>query len=116
MRYKANHYMVLPDGKTEINAGEEFDYDGDVSPFEELVEVVMFEATHDTPLNDEQQPDEEELIRKRGKELKINNYHNMGIENLKKRIELEEARLAANQAKNAETEAQNADEGENGND
>ena len=121
MRYKANHNLLLPDGVTEISAGEEFEYDGDVSGFSDIVDPVGTpeikpEGTgNNVPEGTEGACNESELyIRARAKGLKINNYHNMGIDKLKQRIveaeKLESARNIAQQAIDAGTEEGKADD------
>lgn len=42
-KLKANHDLLLPDGKTHIKAGETFEYDGDFSSFASVVEEVRAE-------------------------------------------------------------------------
>jgi len=93
MKYKSNHNLLLPDGKTEVKAGEVFEYDGDISSFAGIIEpVIEPKAKEKAPKNDEnpetkaKEATEEELIRLRGKELKIKNAHNLNIETLKAKI------------------------------
>lgn len=103
MKYKSNHNLLLPDGKTEVEAGEVFEYDGDISSFESIIEpVIEPEAKEEAPANDENPNNDpegkeapaafgleglsDEEIRAQGKAWKIKNYHSMGIENLKKKI------------------------------
>ncbi len=40
-KLKANHDLLLPDGKTNIKAGETFEYEGDYSSFGSVVEEVV---------------------------------------------------------------------------
>ena len=40
MLLKANHNLVLPDGKTEIKVGNTFKYKGDISVFGNCVTVI----------------------------------------------------------------------------
>lgn len=103
MKYKSNHNLLLPDGKTEVEAGEVFEYDGDISSFAGIIEpVIEPEAKEEAPANDENPNNDpegkeapaafgleglsDEKIRAQGKAWKIKNYHSMGIENLKKKI------------------------------
>lgn len=103
MKYKSNHNLLLPDGKTEVEAGEVFEYDGDISSFAGIIEpVIEPEAKEEAPKNDENPKNDpegkeapaafgleglsDEEIRAQGKAWKIKNYHSMGIENLKKKI------------------------------
>lgn len=103
MKYKSNHNLLLPDGKTEVEAGEVFEYDGDISSFAGIIEpVIEPEAKEEAPKNDENPNNDpegkeapaafgleglsDEEIRAQGKAWKIKNYHSMGIENLKKKI------------------------------
>lgn len=100
MKYKSNHDLLLPDGETEVKAGEVFEFDGDVSSFENIIEpVIEPEAKEKAPKNDENPKNKEETpaafgleglsdeeIRAQGKAWKIKNAHNMGIENLKAKI------------------------------
>lgn len=100
MKYKSNHDLLLPDGTTEVKAGEVFEFDGDVSSFESIIEpVIEPEAKEKAPKNDENPKNKEETpaafgleglsdeeIRAQGKAWKIKNAHNMGIENLKAKI------------------------------
>ena len=105
MKYKSNHDLLLPDGETEVKAGEVFEFDGDVSSFESIIEPVIEEKAAEVtiPANDEnpnKDPEgkeeapaafgleglSDEKIRAQGKAWKIKNYHSMGIENLKKKI------------------------------
>lgn len=103
MKYKSNHNLLLPDGKTEVQAGEVFEYDGDISSFAGIIEpVIEPEGKKEAPANNEnpnKDPEgkeapaafgleglSDEEIRAQGKAWKIKNAHNMGIENLKKKI------------------------------
>lgn len=100
MKYKTNHNLLLPDGKTEVKAGEVFEYDGDISSFAGIIEpVIEPEGKEEAPKNDENPKNKEETpaafgleglsdeeIRAQGKAWKIKNAHNMGIENLKAKI------------------------------
>ena len=97
-KYKANHNLRLPDGKTEVMAGDTFEYDGDISGFADIVEPVIEQAPAAPEANPEDKNPAEtpaafgleglsdEEIRAQGKAWKIKNYHSMGIENLKKKI------------------------------
>lgn len=116
-KYKANHNLLMPDGKTEVSAGQIFEYNGDTFGFEDVIVQVDDNAKADVivpeaktihrpekagetiPANDENPKNKEETpaafgleglsdeeIRAQGKAWKIKNAHNMGIENLKKKI------------------------------
>lgn len=116
-KYKANHNLLMPDGKTEVSAGQIFEYNGDLFGFEDVIVQVDDNAKADVivpeaktihrpekagetiPANDENPKNKEETpaafgleglsdeeIRAQGKAWKIKNAHNMGIENLKKKI------------------------------
>lgn len=92
MKYKANHNLLLPDGKTEVQAGEVFEYDGDISSFESIIEPIAGKepkakkAAPEGDQNDHVVEMSDEEIRAQGKAWKIKNAHNMGIENLKAKI------------------------------
>lgn len=115
MKLKANHKLLLPDGKTEIEAGQEFEYEGDISGFASVVAVISNEDRGGkvaTPPKDPVNPQKmtDEKIRARGKELKITNYHNKGIDKLTLEIAERERKLseAAVAAAKAREDANNA--------
>lgn len=97
MKYKANHNLLLPDGKTEVKAGEIFEYNGSTEGFSHIIEPVV-EVTEPVKIPEgNENPDEhpaafgleglsEEEIRAQGKAWKIKNAHNLNIETLKARI------------------------------
>lgn len=127
MKYKANHNLRLPDGKTEIMAGDTFEYEGDISGFADIVEPVIEKAAPapEIPANDENPKNEEEApvaksleglseeeIRKQGKAWKVKNAHNLNIDTLKERI-YEAYKAAAPAPENDENpEAPKENEGE----
>lgn len=39
-KYKANHNLLMPDGKTEVSAGQIFEYNGDTFGFEDVIVQV----------------------------------------------------------------------------
>lgn len=91
MLLKANHNLVLPDGKTEIKVGETFEYKGDIRAFGNCVTPVTAEegkAPEGTTITTPEviSIEEEAVIRAKAKELKIPSYHNKGIEKLKAEI------------------------------
>ncbi|MBO6305455.1 MAG: hypothetical protein J6M62_10330 [Selenomonadaceae bacterium] len=101
MKYKANHNLLLPDGKTEVKAGEIFEYDGNAESFLKIVEPLPeaeapapeSPANNENPKNKEETPAafgleglSDEEIRAQGKAWKIKNAHNLNIDTLKARI------------------------------
>lgn len=96
MLLKANHNLVLPDGKTEIKVGETFEYNGDVRQFGKCVTIIGDEGKQPKPMTDDE-------VREMAKKLKISNYHTKGIEKLKKEImDAQKAIDAVNAAKEAD--------------
>jgi len=97
-KYKANHNLRLPDGKTEVMAGDTFEYDGDISGFADIVEPVIEQAPAAPETNPEDKNPAEtpaafgleglsdEEIRAQGKAWKVKNAHNLNIDTLKERI------------------------------
>lgn len=112
MKYKANHNLLLPDGETEVHAGEVFEYDGDISSFESIIEPIAGKepkAKKEAPEGDQNDhPVEmsEEELRARAKELKIPSAHNMGLKKLAEKVAEKEAEISA--AAVAEAEAKEA--------
>ena len=99
MKLKAKHDLTLPDGKTTIKAGKEFDYNGDLAPIAEVVEVL---GTANDKTEAQKEPEKpktaekmsEEQIRARAKELKIPSYHLKGIDKLAEEIAEAEQKLS----------------------
>ena len=89
MLLKANHNLVLPDGKTEIKVGETFEYKGDIAQFGSCVTVIGDEGERDPevvalkPLSEMT----EKEIRAEGKTRKIASSHNKNIDDLKAAIQ-----------------------------
>lgn len=89
MLLKANHNLVLPDGKTEIKVGETFEYKGDIAQFGSCVTVIGDEGERDPevvalkPLSEMT----EKEIRAEGKKRKIASSHNKNIDDLKAAIQ-----------------------------
>lgn len=89
MLLKANHNLVLPDGKTEIKVGETFEYKGDIAQFGSCVTVIGDEGEKDPevvvlkPLSEMT----EKEIRAEGKKRKIASSHNKNINDLKDAIQ-----------------------------
>ena len=108
MLLKANHNLVLPDGKTEIKVGEIFEYKGDIHQFGKCVTPVTAEegeAPEGTTITTPEviSVEDEAVIRAKAKELKIPSYHNKGIEKLKAEIiDAEKAIEAVKAAKEGE--------------
>ena len=102
MKYKANHNLLLPDGKTEVQAGEVFEYDGDISSFESIIEPVIEPEAKEETVSEMT----EEELRARAKELKIPSAHNMGLKKLAEKVAEKEAEISA--AAVAEAEAKEA--------
>lgn len=103
MKYKSNHNLLLPDGKTEVEAGEVFEYDGDISSFAGIIEpVIEPEAKEEETVSEMT----EEELRARAKELKIPSAHNMGLKKLAEKVAEKEAEISA--AAVAEAEAKEA--------
>lgn len=46
-KYKANHNLLMPDGKTEVSAGQIFEYNGDTFGFEDVIVQVDDNAKAD---------------------------------------------------------------------
>lgn len=46
-KYKANHNLLMPDGKTEVSAGQIFEYNGDTFGFEDVIVQVDDSAKAD---------------------------------------------------------------------
>lgn len=89
MKLKANHNLVLPNGKT-VKVGEVFEYEGGISSFAGCVEVISEDKQ---PKKDPKTPDEnpqEKAIRELAKKLGIKNWHTKGIEKLKEEIKEKE--------------------------
>lgn len=113
MKLKAKHDLTLPDGKTTIKAGKEFDYNGDLAPIAEVVDVLSFENAPEAPKEPEASQTSakmsEEQIRARAKELKISSYHLKGIDKLAEEIAEAEQKLsdkAVSAAKEEETKTE----------
>ena len=102
MKYKSNHDLLLPDGKTEVKAGEVFEFDGDVSSFESIIEPVIEPEAKEETVSEMT----EEELRARAKELKIPSAHNMGLKKLAEKVAEKEAEISA--AAVAEAEAKEA--------
>lgn len=92
---KANHNLLLPDGKTQVKVGETFEYDGDYSSFKECVSLIKEdkkegkkEATKTT-----EEGAEEKALREKARLLGIKSYHNKSIEKLIAEIEEKEAEV-----------------------
>ena len=99
MKLKAKHDLTLPDGKTTIKAGKEFDYNGDLAPIAEVVEVLgtandKAEAKKEPEASQTAAKMSEEQIRARAKELKISSYHLKGIDKLAEEIAEAEQKLS----------------------
>lgn len=127
-KYKANHNLLMPDGKTEVSAGQIFEYNGDTFGFEDVIvqvddnvkaDVIVPEAKtihrpekagETIPANDENphavHKMSEEELRARGKELKITSAHNMNLDKLAEKIAEKEAEISAKVV--AEAEAKEA--------
>lgn len=91
MIYKANHNLRLPDGKTEIKAGEEFEFNGDISSFKEIVDIVGDKGIPVAEPETAGDKADEAAIREKAKELKIGNYWSKRLDNLIKEIAEKEA-------------------------
>lgn len=102
MKYKSNHNLLLPDGKTEVQAGEVFEYDGDISSFAGIIEPVIEPKAKEETVSEMT----EEELRARAKELKIPSAHNMGLKKLAEKVAEKEAEISA--AAVAEAEAKEA--------
>lgn len=102
MKYKSNHDLLLPDGETEVKAGEVFEFDGDVSSFESIIEPVIEPEAKEETVSEMT----EEELRARAKELKIPSAHNMGLKKLAEKVAEKEAEISA--AAVAEAEAKEA--------
>lgn len=102
MKYKSNHNLLLPDGKTEVEAGEVFEYDGDISSFAGIIEPVIEPEAKEETVSEMT----EEELRARAKELKIPSAHNMGLKKLAEKVAEKEAEISA--AAVAEAEAKEA--------
>lgn len=89
MLLKANHNLVLPDGKTEIKVGETFEYKGDIAQFGACVTIIGDEGEKNPdvvalkPLSEMT----EKEIRAEGKKRKIASSHNKNIDDLKAAIQ-----------------------------
>lgn len=83
MKYllKANHNLLLPDGKTTIKVGEKFEWDGELRIFGTCVEVLEEIKTSQEPKKMTATE-----IRKLAKEMKIPNYSRLSVEELEKKI------------------------------
>lgn len=114
MLLKANHNLVLPDGKTEIKVGEIFEYKGDIHQFGKCVTPVTAEegeAPEGTAITTPEviSVEDEAVIRAKAKELKIPSYHNKRIETLKAEIiDAEKAIEAVKAAKEADKDPEKA--------
>lgn len=112
---KANHNLVLPDGKTKIKVGEVFEWARPISVFGNCVVVVgEKEIPDETPDNGEVKPTLTQ-IRARAKELKIANYSRKDAETLTAEIAEAEAALANNNPDEGNEESETPDNGENAN-
>lgn len=76
-KYRAQHDILLPDGKTKIKAGEEFETAQEF--FNDGIAVDLGPVTVE-------EGEDEAYIRAKGKDLKIPAAHNMGIKKLKAKI------------------------------
>lgn len=98
MKLKAKHDLTLPDGKTTIEAGKEFDYNGDLAAIAEVVDILSVESAPEVPKEPETSQTvvrmTEEQIRARAKELKIPSYHLKGIDKLSEEIAEAEQKLS----------------------
>lgn len=83
MKYllKANHNLLLPDGKTTIKVGEKFEWGGELRIFGTCVEVLEEIKTSQKPKKMTATE-----IRKLAKEMKIPNYSRLSVEELEKKI------------------------------
>ncbi len=111
MKLKAKHDLTLPDGKTTIKAGKEFDYNGDLAPIAEVVDVLSFENAPEAPKEPEASQTaakmSEEQIRARAKELKIPSYHLKGIDKLAEEIAEAEKKISEKAVSAAERKEEN---------
>jgi hypothetical protein len=103
-KYRANHNVLMPDGKSEVKAGEIFEYNGDIYGFEEVVVQVADDETASVVVPDPEyiiRPDteaaksDEKEIREKAKALGIKSAHNKSIDKLKEEIAVIEAENAA---------------------
>lgn len=98
MKLKAKYDLTLPDGKTTIKAGKEFDYTGDLAVIAEAVDVLSTENIPEAPKEPETPQTaakmSEEQTRARAKELKIPSYHLKGIDKLVEEIAEAEQKLS----------------------
>lgn len=88
-KLKANHELLLPDGKTKIEAGKIFEYEGDYSSFASVVSVIAENKKEKAqyPVQDT----EEKIIREKARLMGIKNYYNKGLKKLKDEISEKEA-------------------------
>ena len=87
MKLKAKHNILLPDGKTEVKVGEVFNYEGDISPIESVVEILPAGAQEKKETEPDPTDDvEEKAIREEARLLGIKSAHNKNIEKLKAEI------------------------------
>jgi len=93
MKLQAKHNLLLPDGKTEVKIGEIFEYEGDITSFQECVSVVSFGEKKEKEPKDPETETEEKALREKARLLGIKSYHNMNIEKLKAKIEEKEAEV-----------------------
>lgn len=116
MLLKANHNLVLPDGKTEIKVGNTFKYKGDISVFGNCVTVIEDENPKNPdvvalkPLSEMT----EKEIRAEGKKRKIASSHNKNIDDLKAAIQKlrdEEGKAPKDPEEKTEPEEAPANEG-----
>ena len=90
MKLKAKHNILLPDGKTEVKVGEVFDYEGDITPIESVVEILP-EGEKKSKEPDPTDDVEEKAIREEARLLGIKSYHNKKLETLKEEIAAKKA-------------------------
>ena len=86
MKLQAKHNLLLPDGKTEVKIGEIFEYEGDITSFQECVAVVSFGEKKEKEPKTQETETEEKALREKARLLGIKSYHNMNIEKLKAKI------------------------------
>lgn len=92
MKLKANHNLLLPDGKTEVKQDDIFEYEGDISSFASVVSVIA-EGEKKEPKKTEEAT-EEKALREKARLLGIKNYHVKGIKKLEAEIAEKEAEAA----------------------
>lgn len=83
-KLKANYNLLLPDGKTEVKIGDEFEFEGDYSSFASCVSVIEEGKKKEGKTPEENA--EEKAIREKARLLGIRSYHNKGLQKLKDEI------------------------------